>query len=92
MIHEAVEALGNMNNYDSHKLLRKLEAENSPHTTMVRVTVQLARDLLRWNKKTNCGATEDNILAKILVRTNEPEHHHLIIGRKLSIVTSRILH
>jgi len=72
VIHEAVEALGNMNNYDSLKLLRKLEAEDSPHTAMVRETVELARDLLRWNKETNCGATEGINLAKMRVRTNDP--------------------
>ena len=52
VIHEAVEALGNMNNYDSLKLLKKFEAEDSPHTEMVRETVELARDLIEWNEKT----------------------------------------
>ena len=52
VIHEAVEALGNMNNYDSLKLLKKFEAEDSPHTEMVRETVELARDLIEWNNKT----------------------------------------
>ena len=72
MIHEAVEVLGNINNHDSLKLLSKLEAEDSPHTTMARETVELARDLLRWNKETNCGATEGINLAKMRVRTNGP--------------------
>jgi hypothetical protein len=49
VIHEAVEALANMNNYDSLKLLKKFEAEDSPHTEMVRETVELARDLIKWN-------------------------------------------
>jgi len=61
-----------MNNYDSLKLLRKLEAEDSPHTAMVKETVELARDLLRWNKETNCGATEGINLSKMRVRTNDP--------------------
>ena len=49
MIHEAVEALGNMNNYDTLALLKKFEMEDSPHTEMVRETVELARDLIKWN-------------------------------------------
>lgn len=36
-----------MNDHDSMKLLKKLEAEDSPHTTMVRETVELGRYLLR---------------------------------------------
>jgi len=52
VIHEAVEALGNMNNYDSLKLLKKFEAADSPYTEMVRETVELARDLIEWNSKT----------------------------------------
>lgn len=49
VIHEAVEALGNMNNYDTLALLKKFEMEDSPHTEMVRETVELARDLIKWN-------------------------------------------
>lgn len=72
MIHEAVEALGNMNNYDSMALLAKFEAEDSPHTAMVRETVNLARDLLKWNKETNKGETEGINLQKMRTRTNDP--------------------
>jgi hypothetical protein len=72
VIHEAVEALGNMNNYDSLGLLAKLEQEDSPHTAMVRETVHLARDLLKWNKETNKGQTEGINLQKMRTRTNDP--------------------
>lgn len=72
VIHEAVEALGNMNNYDSLKLLKKFEAEDSPHTEMVRETVELARDLINWNKETNKGETEGLLKRKLRVRTNDP--------------------
>ena len=58
VIHEAVEALANMNNYDSLKLLKKFEADDSPHTEMVRETVELARDLILWNQETDKGAKE----------------------------------
>jgi len=50
VIHEAVEALGNMNNYDTLALLKKFERDDSPHTEMVRETVELARDLITWDK------------------------------------------
>ena len=72
VIHEAVEALGNMNNYDSLKLLKKFESEDSPHTEMVRETVELARDLIEWNQKTKQGETEGLHKKKLRVRTNDP--------------------
>jgi hypothetical protein len=72
VIHEAVEALGNMNNYDSLALLKKFEAEDSPHTEMVRETVELARDLIKWNKDTNKGQTEGINLNKLRIKTNDP--------------------
>lgn len=72
VIHEAVEALGNMNNYDSLALLKKFEAEDSPHTEMVRETVELARDLIKWNKETDRGASEGINLSKMRIRTNDP--------------------
>lgn len=72
VIHEAVEALGNMNNYDSLGLLKKFEAEDSPHTEMVRETVELARDLIKWNKDTEKGASEGINLAKMRIKTNDP--------------------
>ena len=72
VIHEAVEALGNMNNYDSLKLLKKFESADSPHTEMVRETVELARDLIKWNQETDRGRTEGINLAKMRVRTNDP--------------------
>lgn len=42
MIHEAAEALGNMGSYDSLSLLEKLQNAASPHTDMVKETVELA--------------------------------------------------
>jgi hypothetical protein len=72
VIHEAVEALGNMNNYDTLALLKKFEQADSPHTEMVRETVELARDLLMWNQETDHGAKEGLDLKKTRVRTNDP--------------------
>ena len=48
VIHEAVEALANMKNYDSIGLLKKFEDANSPHTEIVRETVELAKDYMFW--------------------------------------------
>jgi hypothetical protein len=61
-----------MNTYDSLALLKKFEAADSPHTEMVRETVELARDLLNWNKETERGLTEGLNLAALRVRTNDP--------------------
>ncbi len=72
MIHEAVEALGNMNNYDTLALLKKFEKEDSPHTEMVRETVELARDLIIWDKETEMGKTEGIDLTKRKIKTNDP--------------------
>lgn len=72
MIHEAVEALGNCNNYDSLALLSKLEATDSPHTEIVRETVELARDLLLWNQKTEQGKTEGIEMSKMSIKTHDP--------------------
>ena len=70
MIHEAVEALGNMNNYDTLALLKKFEKADSPHTEMVRETVELARDLIIW--ETEMGKTEGIDLTKRKIKTNDP--------------------
>jgi len=72
VIHEAVEALANMNNYDSLIMLKKFEAEDSPHTEMVRETVELARDLIKWNQETDKGAKEGLLGKKLRSHTNDP--------------------
>jgi len=72
VIHEAVEALGNMNNYDTLALLKKFEREDSPHTEMVRETVELARDLITWDRETDRGRTEGIDLSKRKIKTNDP--------------------
>jgi hypothetical protein len=72
VIHEAVEALANMSNYDSLGLLKKFEAVDSPHTEVVRETVELARDLLIWKKETEEGKSEGIDLTKMRIKTNDP--------------------
>jgi hypothetical protein len=49
VIHEAVEALGNLGNYNSLELLDRLQKGDSPYTEMVRETIELAQDLIKWN-------------------------------------------
>lgn len=61
-----------MNNYDSLGLLKKFEAEDSPHTDMVKETVELARDLIKWNQETEKGKTEGINLSKMKIKTNDP--------------------
>lgn len=72
MIHEAAEALGNMGSYDSLGLLSKLQNGSSPHTEMVKETVELAQDLIKWNKETDKGKSEGLDLTKLKAKTNDP--------------------
>lgn len=72
VIHEAVEALGNLGNYNSLELLDRLQKGDSPYTEMVRETIELAQDLIKWNQTTEKGKTEGLDLTKLRVKTNDP--------------------
>lgn len=70
VIHEAVEALANMDDYSNDALLARFE--NSEHSEMVKETVDLARGLIEWNQKTDKGRTEGIDLGKMRIKTNDP--------------------
>ena len=55
VMHEAIEALGNFNSFDSIALMRRFEKKGSTYSNYVRETVELMRGLLNWNKETNKG-------------------------------------
>ena len=61
-----------MGNYDSLALLDKLQKEDSPYTEMVKETIELAQDLIKWNKETEKGKTEGLDLTKLKFKTNDP--------------------
>jgi deoxyhypusine monooxygenase len=71
--HEAVEALGNLNDSASLQLLEKYSNDpNKEKSEMVIETCELALDLLKWNEATECGKTEGIDLKKIKFVTNDP--------------------
>lgn len=61
-----------MGSYNSLALLDRLQKEDSPHTVMVRETVELAQDLIKWNKETDKGKSEGIDLTKLRAKTNDP--------------------
>ena len=74
MIHEAAEALGNLNETNSLWLLQKFENRDKGivWSPMVRETCELARDLITWNKKTDFGKSEQLDLQSLKFTTNDP--------------------
>jgi len=69
VIHEAVEALANMNFEGTMKELKSLEGDLH---SMVSETVFLAEKLIEWNTKTNHGETEGLDLNALSISTNDP--------------------
>lgn len=72
MVHEAVEALGNMSDENTVRLIEQYKNNNSDISEMVIETCELAQDLIKWNKETNEGATENIDLTKLKFKTNDP--------------------
>lgn len=71
-MHEAVEALGNMNDANTQVLIDKYRDSGKAISEMVVETCELAQDLIKWNKATNMGKTEGIDLQKLKFRTNDP--------------------
>jgi len=55
IVHEAVEALGNLNDENTTRLIEQYRSNNSDISEMVIETCELAQDLIRWNESTNKG-------------------------------------
>ena len=72
VVHEAVEALGNLNSENTVRLIERYKDSNQDISAMVVETCELAQDLIRWNKDTNMGASEGIDLKKLKFRTNDP--------------------
>lgn len=69
VLHEAVEALGNLNSENTLKLLKKFENEPSE---ILYETCFLTIKLIEWKKETNNGQTEGLNLSKLKFSTNDP--------------------
>lgn len=72
VVHEAVEALGNMGEENTVRLIEQYRNNNSEISAMVIETCELAQDLIKWNKETNFGASENLDLKKLRFNTNDP--------------------
>ena len=69
VLHEAVEALGNLNNDNTLRLLDRFKDSKNG---LLYETCFLTKKLLEWNKETFCGKTEFLDLKKLKFSTNDP--------------------
>ena len=73
IVHEAVEALGNMNDSNTLRLLEQYRDDpDKEKSEMVIETCELAQALIQWNKETECGKTENLDMKKLRFTTNDP--------------------
>ena len=72
VVHEAVEALGNMSDERTESLIEEYKNRNCDISEMVIETCELAQDLIKWNNSTNMGETEGIDLKKLKFKTNDP--------------------
>ena len=71
--HEAIEALGNMNNENTIRLIEKYKDERSEISALVMETCGLAQALITWKKETNSGEEEGMDLKRLKFnRTHDP--------------------
>ena len=69
VLHEAVEALGNLNQENTLRLLKKFEDEPSD---ILYETCFLTIKLIEWKKATDNGKSEGLNLSKLKFSTNDP--------------------
>ena len=72
IVHEAVEALGNLDDGNTVTLLNRYRNSDKEISEMVVETCELAQDLIKWNQETDHGKTENLDMTKLKFRTNDP--------------------
>ena len=72
IVHEAVEALGNLDNEQTLELIEKYRQNKKEISEMVLETCELAQDQIKWNKETDHGKTENLDMTKLKFTTNDP--------------------
>ena len=72
IVHEAVEALGNLDDANTVALLEKYRNSTEEISQMVVETCELTQDLIKWNKETDHGKSEGIDLSKLRFTTNDP--------------------
>lgn len=71
VVHEAVEAMGNMNQENTLQLLVRYEDQKET-TSMLYETCFLAKELIEWNKATESGKSEGLDFKRLKFKTNDP--------------------
>jgi len=69
VIHEAAEAMGNLCQENSKKLMEKFTDKDN---SLVWETCYLSKKKIDWAKETNNGETEGIDLTKLKIKTNDP--------------------
>ena len=72
IVHEAVEALGNLDDENTVVLLERYRNSGKEIENMVVETCELTQALIKWNEETEKGKSEGIDLAKLRFRTNDP--------------------
>lgn len=72
VVHEAVEALGNMDDQNTIQLLEKYENTNHKNSQMLYETCFLANTLLKWRVETENGKKEGLDFTRLNFKTNDP--------------------
>jgi deoxyhypusine monooxygenase len=72
IVHEAVEALGNINDKNTLNLLEKYRGSGKVIAEIVEETCEVSQALLKWNAETQNGKTEGLDLLKPKFHTNDP--------------------
>jgi hypothetical protein len=80
VVHEAVEALGNLSQDRTEELLKEYQNKNHKDSQMLYETCFLAKELIRWNKDTNTGKTEKLDFSYLNYKTNDPAPPFNIYG------------
>ena len=72
VVHEAVEALGNLSQEKSVQLLEKYSNSNHKNSVMLYETCFLAIELIKWKEQTNNGEKEKLDFKQLNFKTNDP--------------------
>ena len=72
VVHEAVEALGNLDDENAGKLLEKYENANHKDSQMLYETCFLAQKLINWRVETENGKEEGLDFTTLNYKTNDP--------------------
>ena len=79
VVHEAVEALGNLSHENTEKLLTQNDVGHAANV-MVEETCFLVKGLMKWKQDTKNGETEGLKFSDLKFKTNDPAPPYSIYG------------